>query len=49
LEGYDEQRAINFAVAASCLGHSIEHDFNLVSKAEVEALAKGNASGRVQR
>ncbi|MBR3894316.1 MAG: sugar kinase [Clostridia bacterium] len=49
LSDYDDQRAINFAVAASCLKHSIEHDFNLVSVAEVEALANGNASGRVQR
>ena len=43
------QDAINFAVAASCLKHSIEHDFNLVTVAEVENLAKGNASGRIQR
>ena len=43
------QDAINFAVAASCLKHSIEQDFNLVSIAEVEALAAGNATGRVQR
>ncbi len=49
LSDYDEQAAINFAVASSCLKHSIEHDFNLVSVAEVESLAKGNASGRVQR
>ncbi len=49
LSGYDEQKAINFAVAASCLKHSIEQDFNLVSVSEVEALAAGNASGRVQR
>jgi len=49
LEGYDDQKALNFAVAASCLCHSIEHDFNHMSKSEVEALAKGNASGRVQR
>lgn len=49
LSGYDEQKAINFAVAASCLKHSIEHDFNMVSVAEVESLAGGNASGRVQR
>ena len=49
LSGFDDQKAINFAVAASCLKHSIEHDFNLVSVAEVEALAGGNASGRVQR
>ena len=49
LSGYDDQRAVEFAAAASCLKHSIEHDFNLVSVAEVEALAAGNASGRVQR
>lgn len=36
--------AINFAVAASCLKYSIEHDFNLVSVAAVENLAKGNSS-----
>lgn len=48
-EGYDPQKAIEFAVAASCLKHSIEGDFNLVTKAEVETLAGGNASGRVQR
>ncbi len=47
--GYDDQNAINFAVAASALKHSIEHDFNLVSVQEVAALAAGNASGRVQR
>ena len=40
---------INFAVAASCLKHTIEHDFNLMSEAEVLSLAGGNASGRVQR
>jgi len=43
------QDIINFAVAASCLKHTIEQDFNLVTVAEVEALAAGNASGRVQR
>ena len=43
------QDAINFAVAASCLKHTIEHDFNLMSVAEVESLAAGNATGRVQR
>jgi len=43
------QDAINFAVAASCLKHTIENDFNLVSVSEVDALAGGNASGRVQR
>ncbi|MDR1107487.1 MAG: sugar kinase [Spirochaetaceae bacterium] len=49
LEGWENQRAINFAVAASCLKHTVEHDFNLMNLAEVEALAGGNASGRVQR
>lgn len=49
MSGYDDQKAIDFAVAASCLKHSIEHDFNHVSVAEVSALAAGNASGRVQR
>ena len=49
ITGKDDQGAINFAVAASCLKHSIEHDFNLVTVAEVENLAKGNASGRIQR
>lgn len=49
LNGYDAQKAIEFAVAASCLKHSIEGDYNMVSVSEVEALAKGNASGRVQR
>ena len=49
LNGYSAQDAIEFAVAASCLKHSIEGDYNLVSKNEVEALAGGDASGRVQR
>ena len=43
------QDAINFAVAASCLKHSIQHDFNHVTVKEVESLAGGNASGRIQR
>ncbi|MDD3424121.1 sugar kinase [Sphaerochaeta sp.] len=47
--GDDEQYAINFAVAASALKHSIDGDFNLSTKAEVEALLKGDGSGRVQR
>lgn len=49
LSNFSDQDAINFAVAASCLKHSIEHDFNMMSIAEVKALAAGNASGRVQR
>ena len=47
--GYDPQSAIGFAVAASCLKHSIEGDYNMVSLAEVKALAGGDGSGRVQR
>ena len=47
--GYDEQSAIEFAVAASCLKHTVEGDYNMVSLEEVKALAGGNASGRVQR
>ena len=47
--GRKPQQAIDFAVAASALKHSIEQDFNHVSVSEVEALAGGNASGRVQR
>lgn len=43
------QDAINFAAAASCLKHTIEHDFNLISAAEAGSLAAGNVSGRVQR
>ncbi|MCR5090105.1 MAG: sugar kinase [Oscillospiraceae bacterium] len=49
LEGFDDRKAIDFAAAASCLKQTMEHDFNLVSVAEVEALAAGNTSGRVQR
>ena len=41
--------ALEFAVAASALKHTINGDYNLVSVAEVEALAGGNANGRVQR
>jgi 2-dehydro-3-deoxygluconokinase len=47
--GSDRQKALNFAVAASCLKHSIIGDFNLVSTAEVEKLMGGDASGRVSR
>lgn len=49
VNGYSNQDAIEFAVAASCLKHSIEGDYNLVSIEEVKNLAGGNASGRVQR
>ena len=49
LQGRDPAKAIEFAVAASCLKHTIEQDYNLVSVSEVEALAAGSGSGRVQR
>ena len=45
----DQGKALEFAVAASALKHTIPGDFNMVSKSEVEALARGDASGRVQR
>lgn len=45
----DRQQSLEFAVAASCLKHSISGDFNRVSVAEVEHLMGGDASGRVQR
>jgi 2-dehydro-3-deoxygluconokinase len=45
----DDQKALEFATAASCLKHSILGDINRVSVAEVEALMQGDASGRVQR
>jgi 2-dehydro-3-deoxygluconokinase len=47
--GRDYQKAIEFAVAASCLKHSIMGDFNLVTKDDVEKLMGGDASGRVSR
>ena len=49
LNGFDSQATIEFAVAASCLKHSIEGDMNLVSMDEVLKLAGGDGSGRVQR
>lgn len=45
----DQGAALEFAVAASALKHTVEGDFNMMSAAEVEALAGGDASGRVQR
>jgi 2-dehydro-3-deoxygluconokinase len=45
----DDARALEFATAASCLKHSIPGDFNRVSVPEVEAVAGGEGSGRVQR
>ncbi len=49
LQNMDSQKKIEFAVAASCLKHSIEGDFNMVSVDEVLKLAEGDGSGRVQR
>lgn len=45
----DSQKALNFAVAASCLKHTIYGDYNRVTIEEVEKLMKGDASGRVSR
>ena len=45
----DDQKALNFAVAASCLKHTIHGDYNLATVSEVENLMKGDGSGRVSR
>ena len=45
----DDQKALDFAVAASCLKHTIYGDFNQVTVEEVEKLMSGDASGRVSR
>lgn len=45
----DRQQSLEFAVAASCLKHTIQGDFNRVSLAEVQHLMGGDGSGRVQR
>jgi len=44
-----DQEALEFAIAASCLKHSIPGDFNLVAEKDVLALMQGDKSGRVQR
>lgn len=49
INGMDLQDVVEFAVAASCLKHSVVGDFNLASIDEVKRLAAGDASGRVQR
>ena len=49
VEGMESQEAVDFAVAASCLKHTMEYDFNLSTVAEVESLMSGDASGRVKR
>ena len=45
----DDRQGHEFAVAASCLKHTIQGDFNLVTVSEVENLMKGDGSGRVVR
>lgn len=49
INGYSPQNAIEFAVASSCLKHTIEGDYNMISVSEINNLANGNSSGRVQR
>jgi len=49
VSGKEPQEALEFAVAASALKHTIPGDFNLVTEAEVQSIAGGNTSGRVQR
>jgi 2-dehydro-3-deoxygluconokinase len=49
LQGFPPDRSLEFAVAASCLKHSIPGDFNHVGVSEVMSLVNGDASGRVQR
>jgi len=49
VDGKDFKSALEYGVAASALKHTIPGDFNLVSRKEVETLAGGDASGRVQR
>ena len=49
MNGKSTQAAVEFAVAASALKHSVEGDYNRVTVAEVEKLAGGDGSGRVQR
>ena len=49
LSGKDSQAAVEFAVASSALKHSVEGDYNMVTVSEVEKLAGGDGSGRIQR
>lgn len=49
LKGYDIDQALDFAVAASCLKHTIPGDFNLISEDDVIQLIQGNISGRIRR
>lgn len=47
--GYDGQSSIEFAVAASCLNHSLQGDYNIISASEVHDLMGGDVTGRVKR
>ena len=49
LDGKDMKAALEFGTAAAALKHTIPGDFNLVTRSEVEKLAGGDSSGRVQR
>ena len=49
VNGYSTQDAIEFAIAASCLKHTIQGDFNRITVDEVKSLMKGSGTGRVQR
>ena len=49
LTGKSNQQAVEFAVAASALKHTVEGDYNMVTVTEVEKLAGGDGSGRIQR
>ena len=49
LRGMNTKNSVNWATAASCLKHTIIGDFNMVSEAEVDKLASGDGSGRIQR
>lgn len=49
VHGFSSQDTIEFAVAASCLKHSIQGDFNRITLDEVKSLMNGNGTGRVQR
>jgi 2-dehydro-3-deoxygluconokinase len=49
LSGTDDQQALEFAVAAGCLKHSVPGDFNVITRDEIEKLVAGDTSGRVQR
>ena len=49
LTGKSTQEAVEFAVAASALKHTIEGDYNMMTVSEVEKLAGGDGSGRIQR